>query len=49
MVSAILRPDTAVMFAATIGVVDAVGSTVVRSTSKREVSVDEFGTRNTSE
>ncbi len=49
IVSAIRRPDTAVMFAATMGVGDPVGSVVVRSTSKREVSDEELGTRNTSE
>ena len=46
--TAIRRPATAVMFAATTGTVAPVPSAVVRSTSKREVTVDRPGTRKTS-
>jgi hypothetical protein len=42
------RPETAVMFAATSGIVVPVPSAVVRSTSSRDPTWDRFGTRNTS-
>jgi hypothetical protein len=48
MVSAIRRPDTAVMFAATTGIDVPVPSAVDRSTSSRDATPDRFGTRNTS-
>jgi hypothetical protein len=47
-VSAMRRPDTAVMFAATSGMVVPVPSAVVRSTSSRDPACDRLGTRNTS-
>ena len=47
-VSAIRRPATAVMLATTIGTVVPVPSADVRSTSKREVTSERDGTRNTS-
>ena len=43
------RPETAVMFAAMIGMVFPVPSAVDRSTSRREATFDRFGTMNTSE
>ena len=49
MVSAIRRPDTAVMFAATIGIVVPVPSDEARSTSNREDTSDRLGTRKASE
>ncbi len=47
-VSAIRRPDTAVMFAATIGMVVPLPSAVLRSTSSREATSDRDGTMKTS-
>jgi hypothetical protein len=47
-VSAILRPDTAVMFATAIGIVVPTSSGVVRSTSPREMTAERAGTMNTS-
>ena len=47
-VSAMRRPATAVMLATTMGMVVPVPSTVVRSTSRREVTSDRTGTMNTS-
>ena len=47
-VSAMRRPDTAVMFAATIGIVVPLPSTLVRSTSRRELTCERDGTMNTS-
>ena len=48
MVSAIRRPETAVMLAATIGMVAPLPSVVPRSTSSREATDDRPGTMNTS-
>jgi hypothetical protein len=48
MVSAIRRPETAVMLAATIGTVAPLPSRVVRSTSSRDPTADRAGTMNTS-
>jgi hypothetical protein len=47
-VSAIRRPETAVMFATTRGIVVPVPSTLARSTSKRDVTSEREGTRKTS-
>ena len=47
-VSAIRRPATAVMLAATSGMVAPVPSLVARSTSSREATEDRPGTMNTS-
>jgi len=47
-VSAIRRPDTAVMLATTIGMVVPLPSRVARFTSSREATADRPGTRNTS-
>ena len=47
-VSAMRRPATAVMFAATTGTVAPEPSVVVRSTSNREATVERPGTRKTS-
>ncbi len=47
-VSAIRRPDTAVMLATTTGIVAPLPSLVARSTSSREATADWRGTRNTS-
>ena len=47
-VSAIRRPATAVMFAATTGTVAPDGSGLLRSTSNREATDERPGTRNTS-
>ena len=47
-VSAIRRPDTAVMLAVTSGMVAPLPSCVDRSTSSREVTADRFGTMKTS-
>ncbi len=47
-VSAIRRPATAVMFAATTGTCEPEPSDAASSTSNREVIVDRHGTRNTS-
>ncbi len=47
-VSAMRRPETAVMLATTIGMVVPDPSEVARSTSNREVTSVRFGTRNTS-
>ena len=47
-VSAIRRPDTAVMLATTIGIVVPLPSRVARLTSSRDATADRFGTRNTS-
>ena len=48
IVSAIRRPDTAVMLAATTGMVVPAPSGVVRSTSSREAMSERRGTRKTS-
>lgn len=48
-VSAIRRPETAVMLAAMIGMVDPVPSEVDRSTPSREVIAERAGTMKTSE
>ncbi len=48
IVSAIRRPETAVMLAATIGMVAPLPSRVVRSTSSRDPTADRAGTMNTS-
>ena len=48
MVSAIRRPETAVMLAAMIGMVAPLPSAVPRSTSSREATDDRPGTMNTS-
>ena len=48
MVSVIRRPVTAVMFAATTGIVEPVPSCGDRSASKRDVTLDMEGTRKTS-
>ena len=48
MVSAIRRPETAVMLATTTGMVAPVPSDVDRSTSKRDVTSERPGTMNTS-
>ena len=48
MVSAIRRPETAVMFAVTIGMVAPLPSVVARSTSSREPTPDRLGTMKTS-
>ena len=47
-VSAIRRPDTAVMLAAMTGIVVPLPSAVARSTSSREATSDRDGTMNTS-
>ena len=47
-VSAIRRPDTAVMLAAMIGMVAPDGSATERSTSNREATSERSGTRKTS-
>ena len=47
-VSAIRRPDTAVMLATTIGIVQPLPSRAVRSASSREATADRPGTMNTS-
>jgi hypothetical protein len=47
-VSAIRRPDTAVMFATTTGMVVPLPSLVARLTSSRDSTDDRHGTRNTS-
>ena len=47
-VSAIRRPDTAVMFATTTGMVVPLPSLVARLTSSRDSTDDRQGTRNTS-
>jgi hypothetical protein len=47
-VSAMRRPDTEVMFAATSGTVVPLPSTLARSTSRREVTEERTGTRKTS-
>jgi hypothetical protein len=47
-VSAIRRPDTAVMFAVTSGIVAPLPSLVARSTSSRDATADRPGTMNTS-
>ena len=47
-VSAIRRPETAVMLAATIGIVQPLPSWVDRSASSREATADRLGTMNTS-
>jgi len=47
-VSAMRRPETAVMFATTTGIVVPVPSLVERSTSSREATSERLGTRNTS-
>src|SRR5690349_24895711 len=48
MVSAMRRPETAVMLATTIGMVAPVPSDVERSTSNRDVTSERPGTMNTS-
>ena len=48
IVSAMRRPETAVMFAATTGIVVPTPSGVVRSTSRREATSERRGTRKTS-
>ena len=48
MVSAIRRPETAVMLAATIGMVAPLPSRVARSTSSRDATADRPGTMKTS-
>ena len=48
IVSAIRRPETAVMFAATIGMVAPLPSLVARSTSSRDPTAERPGTMNTS-
>ena len=48
MVSAIRRPETAVMLAVTIGIVAPLPSVVARSTSSREPTADRPGTMKTS-
>jgi hypothetical protein len=48
IVSAIRRPDTAVMFAVTSGIVAPLPSVVDRSTSSREPIEDRLGTMKTS-
>ena len=47
-VSAIRRPDTAVMLATTTGMVVPLPSLVARSTSSRDATEEAHGTRNTS-
>ena len=47
-VSAIRRPETAVMLATTIGIVVPLPSRVARFTSSRDATADRPGTRNTS-
>ncbi len=47
-VSAIRRPETAVMLATTIGIVQPLPSRVARSASSREATADRPGTMNTS-
>ncbi len=47
-VSAMRRPETAVMFAAMIGTELPVPSSVARSTSRREATADRLGTMKTS-
>ena len=48
IVSAMRRPDTAVMLAAMTGMVVPLPSCVVRSTSRREATSERWGTRKTS-
>jgi hypothetical protein len=48
-VSAIRRPEIAVMLATTTGIVVPTRSGVVRSTSRRDPTEDRFGTMKTSE